>query len=81
MFSSWNPVNELGTNLRMAGPVSLSFESEIEPGHLAGVSYFYYVGNSIISIKEVANLTQVGCLVASCAVSFVPLSVELFWFC
>ncbi|ROT83284.1 JHE-like carboxylesterase 1 [Penaeus vannamei] len=58
MFSSWNPVNELGTNLRMAGPVSLSFESEIEPGHLAGVSYFYYVGNSIISIKEVANLTQ-----------------------
>ncbi|XP_047488976.1 juvenile hormone esterase-like [Penaeus chinensis] len=58
MFSSWSPVNELGTNFKRAGSVSLSFESEIEPGHLAGVSYFYYVGNNLINIKEVANLTQ-----------------------
>ncbi|XP_063602611.1 juvenile hormone esterase-like [Penaeus indicus] len=58
MFSSWDPVNELGADFRRAGSLSLSFESEIEPGHLAGVSYYYYVGNNLINIKEVANLTQ-----------------------
>lgn len=67
MFSSWDPVNELGANFRRAASVSLSFESEIEAGHLAGVSYYYYVGDNMINIKEVANLTQVGYLVAFCA--------------
>ncbi|XP_042890034.1 carboxylesterase 4A-like [Penaeus japonicus] len=58
MFYDWSPVRQLQTNFPLTGTVSLSFEREMESGHLAGVSYFYYIGDNEINIKEVANLTQ-----------------------